>query len=1014
MPTLATTRYIEVGTYIGQFFIPGTGSLPNDSRVVCIVARGDRLLLIRNNQLKRSFVFSESLSFTSVPPYIANLDWPADGSQSSPVRLFTNDGLLVTANKWQFIETIGGFTQVQILDNAFDPLASYFLDYQSTSSEVKDTIPDITIQQVSATAQVRQILAVGSVQDQQDFVEYQDFFGDFEVDAPLADTGNANLTGGFTAVNATGATGTGTVAVSSSAAYSHLYNRVYRLEVTAAAGVTPTRTATLAWSSTPVSYGNGALPPVPLNPAAPAPQILLDETNILSLSDQLLELGVVLDFAFGASNYVVGDVFYLQAEGPGLVELDPLLLNTNQFNDISAVAPTLQPGSTGSLGVSSLENDYALTDHNLSVRLLCIAAAGATPTRTATFVWAGYGTTNISGSFAIAEASPPSLIQPLGASGISVTLAFGASNFIVGDRFDFLVKAPRVFYRGKESIRNITLTIGSVAYPAANQAVVSGGFLSDTPEGRFGSWTSSSIVANGRFEITDGLRFYVRNTYVASTVDPVPGGARVAAGDAFELQARFLSTLNFSLQSQSTEVFENPSAISTDISGSITGIVGAKYITLAHLPTSIAYLRTMVGMTPIAYVQVAGTPFLRITEPGFSSSTGDLQALYQWQGAEPIPGQYYFLSAFYLRPDELYERPFLFLSQSDSRAFLAPSTTRNDLYIGTEIAWDYNVPGVMIIQVKDSDDDGTFSKSDFRRAINAYRQDRRSTDLIVLNFFQALPDQLQVVDVCNDPFELHESLTFVGAPIGTPIGSELETGSLIFLSRKTLAVYGQSPAHGSRILHGSTRATRDITLEDGTATSVTLDGSFIALALAALNSSFTDPKTTVLLKNITSFSTMQTYGDQQNRQLGANNIIFFKDLGNGVFSINEDITTDPFSPDTLNLNQMVQKQFVTRYVRRQLNQAIISLVFPSAQSGIATIQSILAESLNTLETNSLIGNYQDDQGNDRDFNTTLDTFVTRDQSDPTLFHIGYNYFLAATAKRILGLYTVNLAGGFPR
>jgi hypothetical protein len=40
--------------------------------------------------------------------------------------------------------------------------------------------------------------------------------------------------------------------------------------------------------------------------------------------------------------------------------------------------------------------------------------------------------------------------------------------------------------------------------------------------------------------------------------------------------------------------------------------------------------------------------------------------------------------------------------------------------------------------------------------------------------------------------------------------------------------------------------------------------------------------------------------------------------------------------------------------------------------------------------------------------------VFRDKADPTLFHIGYNYFLATTAKKVFGLYTVNLAGGFPK
>jgi len=62
----------------------------------------------------------------------------------------------------------------------------------------------------------------------------------------------------------------------------------------------------------------------------------------------------------------------------------------------------------------------------------------------------------------------------------------------------------------------------------------------------------------------------------------------------------------------------------------------------------------------------------------------------------------------------------------------------------------------------------------------------------------------------------------------------------------------------------------------------------------------------------------------------------------------------------------------------------------------------------------LIGDYQDDAGKVRSIDPDKDALVFRDPADPSLFHIGYNYFLATTAKRVYGLYTVNLAEGFPR
>lgn len=1011
IPVLATTRYVEIGTYLGQFFIPGAGSLPNDVRVPCLVAKGDRLILVKNTPMRRSFSYVTSLTFTNLSPFIATLPYASDGVQSLPTRLYTNDGVEVSTNKWQFLTTGGEWLSLQILDSDFDPLAIYYLDYQTTSRDLLDPIPVITVQQLSAQAQVRQITAIGTAQDQQEFLEYTNFFGTFEVDNTVTNTGNTYRTTGISAVTED-ITGTGTVTASPSANYSHSYSRLYTLECTAASGTPGTRLATLAWSATPVSYGNSALPSTPLNPAVqPRPEIELDEADPLSLSNQLLELGVVIDFTFGSANFMLGDLYYLQANGPGIIEVDPLLLNTNQYTEFTAVAPDLQTGSTGDMAISSSPSAYALTNYNLSFRLECLLTSGSAGTRQATFVWSGYTSHLISGSFTYDETVTGSDIQTLGSTGIKLTLTFGASNFVVGDMFSFRVLAPRIFYKGKENIRNTVLSVGTVTY-GSNLATITGGYLTDTPEGRYGTWSAVSNSNNGRFEINDSLRFYIRNTYLSSLVNPVPGNGRLVAADKFSCQTRFLGALDFSLLEETTQLFSNPSEIATDVSGSITGTVGAKYLNLNNTPVELISLTRLSDDSPVLYTQLSGTSVLIITESGFGISDGDLQCIYRWTGAEPLPGQLYYLTAKYLRPDSFYNTPFLFLRRDDVLAFLAPSTVRNDLYIGADICWDYAINGLFIIQVKDTDDDGIYSKADFRTAVNAYLEDVRATDLIVLNYFNCLPDQLNVINKASDPFESHPSMTFIGCPIGTPVGSEYEQGTTVYYSRKTLAVYGNSPAHGSRVLVGPTRATRTIVLEDGSSTEVTLDGSFVAAALAALQASFTLPTATVLKQTLTSFNIMETFKKEENRQLGGNNVIFFYDEGNGVYRIMEDITTDPFSPDTLNMNQMTQKQFATKDIKRYLDDTIISLVFPSASAGISTIEGALLSRLAMLESSGFIGRYQDATGNEREIDTS-DVVVFRDQADPTLFHVGYNYFLATTGKRIFGLYTVNLPGGFP-
>lgn len=1014
--TLSTTRYVEVGTYIGQYFLPGAGGLPNDVRVPCLIGKGDRLFPVRNLAFRRSFVPGESLAFTSISPFIATLDHVANGAQSAPVRLYTVDGTEVSANKWQFVKVGDNYTQVQILDTAFDPLAQYIIDYQSLDRSVTDQIPIVTLSQLSTQAQVRQISSMGTLQDQQEFKEYEDYFVDFEVDAPAADINNLHTTGSISPVTTVG-TGSGAVTVSSSASYSHAYNRLYTLEVTAAGGLPGTRTATLKWSSTPVSAGNNALPPTPISPSAVYPAIMLDETDALSLANQLLELGVVVNFDFGSSNFVPGDKFYFQGNGPGMIEIDPRLIQTNQFTMYSPIDDELQTGSTGTCAFANMPTDYALTQYNLNVRMQVISVAGSAatlpnPDRTATVVWCAYGPFSTAGSFTITE-DPLSHVQTLGSTGIKVNVGFGLTHLVVGDRFSFSVMAPRIFYKGKESVRGIKLSVSSVTFPAANRALVSGGYLCDTPEGRYGTWTADTGISQGRFEITDGLVFFVRNAYLSTSVDPIPAAGSLAPADDFRTQARSLGMIDFSLMKEITQVFTNPTDFNTDTTGAATGVVGSRYISVANMPDEILYLQRISDLTPVAFVAVPNTTFLRITESGFGLSDGDIRISYRWRGAEPAPGQVYYMTAKFLRPEEMYNRPFLFLTRADAETFLGPSTVRNDLYIGASICWDNDLPGLICIQVSDADDDGVYTRDDYRLAISRFLDDKRATDLVVLNYFGALGDQLNVINRANDPFEAHESLTYIGCPIGTPVGSELQPGSMVFYSRKTMAVFGNSPAHGTRVMVGSTRATRSITLEDNSTTSVVLDGSFVAASIASKVASFADPRQTILLSTVTSFDSIDTHRPEENLQLGGNNIIYFKDEGNGVYRIMEDITTDPYSTDTLNINQMTQKQFVTRDIRRFMNNTIIGLVFPSAAAGVFTIQASLAQRLRVLLSRNLIGYYQDAGGKVRDL-TIADTMVFRDQADPTAFNIGYNYFLATTAKRIFGLFTVNLPGGFPK
>jgi hypothetical protein len=198
-----------------------------------------------------------------------------------------------------------------------------------------------------------------------------------------------------------------------------------------------------------------------------------------------------------------------------------------------------------------------------------------------------------------------------------------------------------------------------------------------------------------------------------------------------------------------------------------------------------------------------------------------------------------------------------------------------------------------------------------------------------------------------------------------------------------------------------------VVLQSGSTVSVTLDGSFVAAALASLTASFSDPANTVLKKNLSGFRSVQTYTEKENVLLGDGAMDYFTDLGNGVIRIEEDTTVDTFAIDFYLISAMTQKQFVTKVIRREMENSVISLVVPSAEAGVGIIKATLSGLLLGLLGRGIIGQYEDDNGNVRKFDPSSDIVVFRDTADPTLYHMFYAYFLRLPIKRVFGLYTVN-------
>jgi len=988
---LTTSRYTAPGTYIGQLITPGAGTLTADARVCNYIGQGSRLAQVQNQGVRRSFVFAEDLLFPTSAPFEATLAFPANGVKSLPIRVFDSiTGVELREDQWDFTKTGNTFTKVLIAPSAFDPLAAYQIDYQSTSRQVLDPLP---------IDDLRLIKSVGTTLDRPEFEDFVDFFIPFTFAGPTIGDSNAIDDPFLTSIFPdAGNTGAGAVAIDASASYNHNYNRFYQLTVTAIAGVSGTFTADFEWSAVRYSGGINAEPPTPLHTSATKPAFQADEASAPTLIQEL-ELGVKVSISFAGTNFAIGDQFYFNGVGPGLIEFNGRHSNTNQFTDFGNINNYGSILGTGSLSYSP-DNTYN-GDFNTNFRLEVTASAGAIGSRTVTFVWAQYGEVIGASSVVTVDESVSNTFTLT--DGVELLVDFGGANFTVGDSFDFEILAAREYYQAKDD-RTYTLDISSATNPGADTGFVSGGYSTGTPEGGFGTWEANTNLLTGvaqetgYFGLPDGVSLAVRNAMRGNV-----NGTSFVAGDSFTAAIVSEDVFDWSLTAEVEEIRET-SAFATDVTGAVTGTPGTTYVILSneYEAGSVTVEDEELG-TPISYIEIPGTRFLAfVTTPLDSVVIG-----YEFRGEEPEPGQLYYLTANYLRPQEVYNVPTLVLDIDDGRLFLGPSEVDNHLFIMNELVFANGASGAYYTQPFDQDGDGVLAPTDITLALEAHEKVSRPSDLCLLSQFGSLSDAMAVNLRANDPFEKREQMLWVGAPIGTPIGDVDTIDSLVFLARNTLQVPPQNPALGTRVLVAPTECTLSIRLDSGLTQSVTLDGSFVAGATSALVNSFANPSVTILRQNLTGFDTIQTYTDPENLTLGGASITWMTDQGSSVFRFEEDITVHDTSEEFQLISATIQKHFVVKVVRRNMDDSLISAVVPSAESGIALVRSTLGEILVGLLGEGKIADYQDDNGNVREFDIDSDIVVLRDTTSLTKYDFFFSFFIFSPIKRLFGTYAVN-------
>ena len=725
--------------------------------------------------------------------------------------------------------------------------------------------------------------------------------------------------------------------------------------------------------------------------------------------------GDIIEFSLtDTGSAAVNDEFVVSSVGPSFLELESSLGNTKQHSSFSAVSDGVYTGTDGSAAssvvvsgaagdgtVSIASNSEFTGSHNRRYILICTGVTGSASTATATFVWQSWGEIEDSASGTI------SISAPLGTStgvilgsGVYLDFDFGATNFTVDDCFWFQANADKSYVTAKDD-RDYILDVATVGVSGTDN-VVTFQYQTGTVEGSFNLVQTQG--PEGELSLPGGVGLWARN--VGSKVTTAN---RYALGDQWTFSTMCEDVIDWSLTSKVTETID-PASIYTDSLGVVTGTTGLRYLVLEEVPLEVLYIRDTVSGNLITSYSIPSTdlPYIAFSV----APSNPVEVRYIARGSEPSPANSFYVTANVLRPRELYNVPLRAFSYEDAGRLLGPSATSNHLLIMAQIALEDNsAPGAYFCQAYDMDGDDVITPVDVSTAVLSTDAEKNLTDVVVLNTFAALPAALSNNEKMNDPLERGERALWVGCPIGMALGDANTAGTIGFLAKNTLQVFGDSPAHGKRVCVAHTEARKTITLSDGTQTSVTLDGSFVAGAVAALNASFSDPGETILRKNLYGFDYVNTYTEPEQLQLVGFGAVFLSNHGTDdvpVYRVEESTTVDTTSADNNEISVAInQKEYTTREIRRQMDDALIAIVPPSEQAGIAIIQTYLVSILANMVSGGIIAPYTDESGANRPIDPNGDVLVFRARDGKTSYNFKYWWNARYPVKRLFGLYSTD-------
>lgn len=499
-------------------------------------------------------------------------------------------------------------------------------------------------------------------------------------------------------------------------------------------------------------------------------------------------------------------------------------------------------------------------------------------------------------------------------------------------------------------------------------------------------------------------------TYNLGTVDTIKIALDGKAAVQIDLNGLASPPLNYT----------NPAAPAATTAAEVAKNINAVLSTAANYGPRYATVATDVGgavklTSPdqgiVSSIEISTPSTANATQVIFGLTTGQLPYTEIGAGNKPSVGVLYFATYEYDRALTEYNVPKRFFSEDQMVQDLGPVAYENVLSTYGQIAFENGAPSIFTCQVYDTIP-GAPTVNEVKAAIDGLSQSSLITDVCVADTRLNVQTYLQQhIEDQSSPTEKNYRCAWFGMPVGTVIGDKDTPNSFVYRSAVTLQVMPDSTARGRLYLVGPTNVDRVITLEDGSETTLNLDSTAVAAAVAARHTSFTSPAVSLASKNVVGFdvNTFPTYLRGERAQLASNGVLVVT-LDGGRLSILDPVSTEAGGG---NLTKFLfrscasQKDNVSRSVTKVVDTNLRGVVPDDLADFIFDIKAFVGQSLIALIQGGAIGPFRDNNGVSRDIDLSRDVQAQQSTTDPTKFLFRYNFYLRYPALRFLGEFSVD-------